>query len=350
MIQVNLGHASRSRETGFPVSTSALTCSPIPVLGRGRRSAMDIYLPLAETSANLPLLLLIGGGVGIMSGLFGVGGGFLLTPLLTLIGIPPAIAVASGGNQIIASSVSGVLAHLSRGRVDIELALIFAAGGLAGSAVGVWAFAALRRAGQLDLIVQGLFVALLGGVGALMMVDAWRAHRAARGGLQAVAVRQAGARPLADRLKFLPWRHRFARSPTEPLGTELSVLLPIGLGVGIGFLTAMMGVGGGFLAVPAMIYILGLPGPMVVGTSLLQIALTSAVATLLQAGTNQSVDIVLAGMLIVSGVAGAQIGARLTLTLNPSAVRFGLAALILGVAASVLAQLAIPPKEAFSMG
>ncbi|MCB2108829.1 MAG: sulfite exporter TauE/SafE family protein [Rhodobacteraceae bacterium] len=299
---------------------------------------MDIYLPLAETSANLIVLLLIGGGVGVLSGMFGVGGGFLLTPLLTLVGIPPGIAVATGANQIIASSVSGVLVHLSRNRVDIELAAILAGGGLAGSGVGVIVFSALRTAGQLDFVVQLLFVFLLGGVGLLMLIDSYRARRNTK-------VTEAGKRPLAEAMRRLPFKRRFEKSDTE-----ISVILPVILGIGIGFLTAMMGVGGGFLAIPAMIYILGLPGQVVVGTSLLQMALTSAVTTLLQAGNTQSVDVVLAFALIVSGVGGAQLGARFTLKLDPNLIRLGLAVLIVAVAITVALRLVIPPTEPFSLG
>jgi hypothetical protein len=300
---------------------------------------MDIYLPIAELSVNVFLILGLGGGVGFLSGLFGVGGGFLMTPLLIFIGIPPAVAVASEANQIVASSVSGVLAHFRRGNVDIRMGLTLLLGGFAGSSLGVWIFTLLRGMGQLDLVIKLSFLCMLGGVGLLMLKesieDRLRRHR------RPTTPRQ-GRRTWADRL---PLKLRFRRSRLY-----ISVLLPLVVGAVVGILAAIMGVGGGFIMVPAMIYLLGMPTSVVVGTSLFQIIFVTANVTFLQAVTNQTVDVVLALLLLVGGVIGAQIGVRAGARLRGEQLRALLALLVLGVAVKIGFDLVATPADFYTLG
>ena len=296
---------------------------------------LPVYLPMAETAIDGLLLVGIGGGVGLLSGLFGVGGGFLITPLLIFLGVPPAIAAATGANTVIASSVSGALAHWRRGTLDVKMGLLLLLGGLAGSAASVRLFGVLAALGQIDLVVALAYVVLLGGVGAAMFAESVRAMLP--GARPAAAKR---ARPGAG----LPWRTAFPRS-----GIEASVLTPVGLGFVVGVLTGLMGVGGGFLLVPAMIYALGMPTSTVVGTSLFQILFVSANVTFLQASAYQTVDIVLAALLIAGGTVAAPFGARLGAKLGGERLRVLLALLVLAVAATLGAGLVREPADPYSI-
>jgi uncharacterized membrane protein YfcA len=298
---------------------------------------MDIYLPIAEVSLDIFVLLGLGGVIGFLSGVFGVGGGFLLTPLLILIGVPPAVAVASSANQLVGASVSGVLAHWRRGHVDFKMGFTLLVGGLAGSCLGIWLFTIFTRLGQIELVISLCYVVLLGVLGVLMGVESARAMLRQR--------RPGTARRKLHRhtwLHGLPLKTRFRRSQLY-----ISALLPIGLGFAVGVLSAIMGIGGGFLMVPAMIYTLGMPTAMVPGTSLLQITFVAANVTLLQAYTNHTVDAVLALLLLVGGVVGAQFGTRFGTKLRGEQLRFLLALLVLAVAAQLARDLTIRPHDLF---
>ncbi|MCB2127920.1 MAG: sulfite exporter TauE/SafE family protein [Rhodobacteraceae bacterium] len=300
---------------------------------------MQIYLPIAEVSLDAFLLLGIGGVVGLLSGLFGVGGGFLITPLLFFIGVPPVVAVATGANQVVASSISGVLAHLKRRTVDIRMGLVLLAGGLSGSALGIWVFNHLSRIGQIDLVVQLSYVVFLGLIGALMLQESLRAlRRSSRPG--AVSVK----RHHHSWLHNLPFKIKFRTS-----GLYISVVPPLLVGVLVGLLAAIMGVGGGFIMVPAMIYLLGMPTKVVIGTSLFQIIFVTGFTTFMHAYTNQSVDLMLALLLIIGGVVGAQIGTRLGARLKAEQLRILLALLVLAVCVKIGADLLIRPGELYSI-
>ena len=300
---------------------------------------MQVYLPIAEISVNAFLLLGVGGGVGLLSGMFGVGGGFLITPLLFFIGVPPAVAVATGVNQVVASSISGVLAHLRRKTVDLRMGVVLLAGGMVGSGIGIWLFNLLSRQGQIDLVVQLSYVLFLGIIGLLMLQEGTRALLRARN-------------PAAPRRKLhthtwvhnLPLKMKFRAS-----GLYISVFPPLGIGMGVGVLAAIMGVGGGFIMVPAMIYLLGMPTKVVVGTSLFQIMFVAAFTTMMHAVTNQSVDVLLAVFLILGGVIGAQVGARMGLTLRPEMLRILLALLVLAVCGKIGFDLLWTPAELYSI-
>ena len=298
---------------------------------------MQLYLPIAEVSVNALLLLGIGGLVGVLSGMFGVGGGFLMTPLLFFIGIPPAVAVATGANQIVASSVSGALAHLRRRTVDLRMGTVLLIGGLMGAALGIQIFNLLRARGQVDLLVQLCYVLFLGVIGALMLIESLRALRRAR---------RPGARPRRHHgwMHALPFKMRFRAS-----GLYLSVIPPILVGVVVGVLVAVMGVGGGFIMVPAMIYLLGMPTKVVIGTSLFQIVFVTAFTTLLHAITNQTVDVLLALLLLLGGVVGAQLGARLGTKLKAEQLRILLALLVLSVCGKLALDLLVEPSELYSI-
>lgn len=275
-----------------------------------------------------------------MSGMFGVGGGFLITPLLFFIGIPPTIAVATGANQVVASSVSGVLAQFRRKAVDVPMGLVLLAGGLVGSGIGVTVFAWLKSRGQVDLFVQLSYVLFLGFIGLTMFQESLRAIlRSRKAG--PVTVRRAHVHTWVHRL---PLKMKFRAS-----GLYISVLPPAAAGAMVGFLSAIMGVGGGFIMVPIMIYLLGMPTRVVVGTSLFQIIFVSAFTTVMHAVTSQTVDIVLALLLIVGGVIGAQLGARIGLRLRAEQLRILLALLVLAVAARIGLDLIIKPAELFSV-
>ena len=296
----------------------------------------NIYLPIAEQSVGIFGLLAVGGGIGILSGIFGVGGGFLLTPLLIMLGIPPAVAVASGANQVLGSSVSGVFAHWRRRNVDVKMAVFLLAGGFVGSAGGVWLFALLKRLGQIDLVISLSYVGFLGSVGLLMLVETLLAMRASAAGTPP------GKRHVHHAWHGLPFRIRFPRS-----GLYISALLPLGVGAFGGLLAALMGVGGGFILVPMMIYILGMPTAVVVGTSLFQMIFVTANVTLLQALSTHSVDLPLALILLVGGAVGAQFGSRLGARLGGEKLRLLLSLIVLAVCAEMTANLVLPPAETF---
>jgi len=300
---------------------------------------MDIYLPIAEVSLDVFLLLGLGAAVGFLSGVFGVGGGFLLTPLLIFIGVPPTVAVASSANQLVGASVSGVLAHWRRGNVDFKMGYVLLVGGLAGSLLGVWIFTLLKRLGQVELTISICYVLLLGALGFLMMIESVRALlRMHRPG--------AARRRLHQHtwMHGLPLKARFRRSRLY-----ISALLPIGIGFVVGIFSAILGIGGGFIMVPAMIYMLGMPTGVVPGTSLLQIIFVAANVTLLQAFTNHTVDAVLALVLLAGGVIGAQIGSRFGTRLRGEQLRFLLALMVLAVAAKLAFDMAVPPDDLYSI-
>jgi uncharacterized membrane protein YfcA len=306
---------------------------------------MQIYLPIAEMSVNVFVILGLGGGVGFMSGLFGVGGGFLMTPLLIFLGIPPAVAVGTEANQIVASSVSGVLAHWRRGNVDVKMGLILTVGGFVGSTLGVFLFRWLRGLGQIDLVISLCYIVFLGVVGSLMLVESIQSLRASR--KLAASGGVATAKPHHQRgwAHRLPFRMRFRRSKLY-----ISVLLPLLIGLFVGILAAIMGVGGGFIMVPAMIYLLGMPTAVVVGTSLFQIIFVTANATFLQSTMNQTVDVILALLLLLGGVVGAQIGARAGAMLKGEQLRSLLALMVLGVCVRLLFDMVSIPGELFAAG
>nr|WP_290129003.1 sulfite exporter TauE/SafE family protein [Hoeflea alexandrii] len=282
----------------------------------------------------------MGAAVGFLSGMFGVGGGFLITPLLIFYNIPPAVAVATGANQVVASSVSGALAHFRRGTLDIKLGLVLLVGGLAGATVGIQIFSMLRRLGQLDLIISLLYVVFLGSVGGLMLWESVNSLRRAANN-KPVSLRKPGQHNWVHRL---PFKMRFKRSKLY-----LSVIPVILLGFAIGILTSVMGVGGGFIMVPAMIYLLRIPTSVVIGTSLFQIIFVTAFTTVVQATTNYSVDIVLAWLLMVAGVIGAQYGVRVGQKMRGEQLRAGLALLVLAVGIRLGFGLVLPPDEIYSV-
>jgi uncharacterized membrane protein YfcA len=298
---------------------------------------MDIYLPIADMAVNVFLILGLGGLVGFLSGLFGIGGGFLTTPLLIFIGIPPAVAVATGANQIVAPSVSAVLAHWRRGNVDVKMGLALLAGGIAGSTAGVGLFALLHKLAQLDVVVSIAYVLFLGVIGLLMLQESVQAMLRSR----TPVVKRRARRTALD---ALPLKMRFRRSRLY-----ISVLLPIAVGLLVGMLAAIMGVGGGFIMVPAMIYLLGMPATVVVGTSLFQIIFVTATVTVLQAITTQTVDVVLAVLLIAGSVIGAQFGVRAGTRLHGDQLRVLLAVLVLGVAGKLAFDLIATPPDLFSV-
>ncbi|WP_127105178.1 sulfite exporter TauE/SafE family protein [Pararhodobacter zhoushanensis] len=300
---------------------------------------MLVYLPIAEISTNLFTLLGVGAGVGMLSGMFGVGGGFLITPLLFFIGIPPAVAVATGANQVVASSISGVLAHLRRKTVDLKMGTVLLIGGLIGSSIGIVVFRWLSALGQIDLAVQLSYVLFLGVVGTLMLQESLRAwYRTKKTG--------SGRRKAHKHtwVHSLPFKMKFRVS-----GLYISVIPPLLVGASVGVLSAVMGVGGGFIMVPAMIYLLGMPTKVVVGTSLFQIIFTTAYTTVMHAVTGHSVDIMLAFFLILGGVIGAQFGTQIGLRLKAEQLRILLALLVMAVCIKVGLDLLIQPDELYSI-
>ena len=308
--------------------------------GHWDESRVGIYLPIAELSVNLFVLLAMGAAVGFLSGMFGVGGGFLITPLLIFYNIPPAIAVATGANQVIASSFSGALAHMKRGTLDFKLGTVLLGGGILGSTVGIYVFTLLRSLGQLDLFISLLYVVMLGTVGGLMLVESVNALRRARDGA-APTLKKPGQHNWIHRL---PLKMRFRASKLF-----VSVIPVIGLGAGIGFLSSIMGVGGGFIMVPALIYLLKVPTNVVVGTSLFQIIFVAAYTTIVHASTNYTVDVVLAFMLMIGGVAGAQYGAKAGQRLRGEQLRALLALLVLAVALRLAFDLFVKPQSIYSL-
>ncbi len=300
---------------------------------------MQIYLPIAEMATNALLLLGLGGFVGVLSGLFGVGGGFLLTPLLFFIGVPPAVAVGTQSSQIVASSVSGLLAHLRRKTVDLKMGSVLLVGGLAGALPGVMLFAWLKSIGQVDLVVQLCYVVFLGIIGGLMFIESLAALRRAK---------KSGGAPARRRYRnwvhTMPLKMRFRVS-----GLYISIIPPVLVGFAVGLLSSIMGVGGGFIMVPAMIYILHMPTKVVVGTSLFQILFVAAFTAILHATTNYTVDIVLALLLLIGGVIGAQFGAQLAVWLRAEQLRILLAGMVLLVCFKLAFDLVLTPSELYSV-
>jgi len=301
---------------------------------------MDLYLPIAGLSVNILVIIGLGGLVGLLSGMFGVGGGFLTTPLMIFYGIPPAVAVASSAPQITGASVSGVLAHRHRGGVDYHIGAVLVAGGAIGSLAGGALFRLLQDLGQIDTVVNMMYVLMLGGIGIVMARDAigalvaeWRGDRP----------KPAGKRhhPL---IAILPFRWRFYRS-----GLYISPLAPFLLGLATGVMTVLMGVGGGFILVPAMIYLLGMPARVVVGTSLFQILFVTAATTMVHALTTRAVDLVLTALLLIGSVTGAQFGTRIALKMKPEYLRLALAFIVLVVAIRMLLGLTWRPPEIFTV-
>lgn len=301
---------------------------------------MDLYLPVANLSVNALVIVLLGGGVGLLSGMFGVGGGFLTTPLLIVYGIPPTVAAASSASQVTGASVSGVFAHVRRGGVDFKMGGVLVAGGMVGALAGAWIFRQLQQLGQIDLVIGVVYVLMLGSIGTLMGKEA----------LAAIGTTRGGPRPRAAKRRHhplvaaLPFRTRFYAS-----GLYISPLAPLLLGFGTGVLTMLLGIGGGFILVPAMIYLLGMATGAVVGTSLFQTLFVTAVATMVHATTTRAVDIVLAGLLLIGSVTGAQIGARLANRFRPEYLRLALAAIVLVVGVRILLGLVWQPSEIFTV-
>ena len=300
---------------------------------------MQIYLPIADVSINAFLLLGLGGLVGILSGMFGVGGGFLMTPLLFFIGIPPAVAVATEANQIVASSFSGFLAHFRRKNVDIKMGFVLLVGGLIGAAIGVQVFALLREIGQVDLLVKLCYVLFLGIIGILMFFESLRAIRRSKNPTHKRIIKKRH-----NWIHNLPFKAKFRTS-----GLYISVIPPTCIGFIVGILSAIMGVGGGFIMVPAMIYLLGMPTKVVVGTSLFQIIFVTAFATVMHATTNYTVDMALAVLLLIGGVLGAQIGTRIGLRLKAEQLRILLSLIVMLVCLKIAGDLVLEPKELFSL-
>ncbi|HVY99580.1 MAG TPA: sulfite exporter TauE/SafE family protein [Dongiaceae bacterium] len=288
---------------------------------------------------NVVLMLGIGVMAGLVSGLFGVGGGFLMTPLLIFIGVPPAVAVGSQSNQVVASSVSGVLAHWARDAVDFKMGAVMLAGGMVGSSLGVAVFSLLRHIGQIDLFISVIYVVVLGSIGTMMAVESLntlRRHRTRQG--QPAKLHQ------HNWAQGLPFKMRFRKSRLY-----ISALLPIGIGFGVGLISSLMGVGGGFMLVPAMIYMLGMPTSVVIGTSLFQVIFVQAYVTWLQAVQNNTVDLLLALVLTLGGVVGAQLGGRWGARLPAEHLRLLMAVVVLVVAGGLLYQLVSTPRELYSI-
>ncbi len=301
---------------------------------------MQIYLPIAEQSLNVFLLLGMGGVVGFLSGMFGVGGGFLMTPLLIFSGIPPIVAVATEANQIVASSVSGSIAQWRRNNVDVKMGLVLLSGGVVGSVCGVQLVKVLRELGQVDLVISLSYVLFLGIIGTLMLIESVRTVLKSRSG-QAVSARRPGQH---NWIHKLPLKMRFKRSKLY-----ISAIPPILVGVLVGLLAAIMGVGGGFIMVPAMIYLLRMPTSVVIGTSLFQIVFVTSLVTILHATQNQTVDAVLALLLMTGGVIGAQIGAQAGQKLKGEQLRALLALMVLGMCIKICFDLIVEPSELFSL-
>jgi len=300
---------------------------------------MQIYLPIAELSVNVVLLLGLGGLIGFLSGIFGVGGGFLMTPLLIFIGVPPPVAVATQANNVVASSISGVIAHFRRGNVDVRMGIVLLAGGLVGSTAGVRIFKLLREIGQIDLVINLSYAVMLAVVGVLMSWEGASAIVRRR--------RQMPQRPL----HLHGWAHRLplkVRFPRSRL--YISALVPLVIGVAIGVLSAIMGVGGGFILVPAMIYLIGMPTSVVIGTSLFQIVFVAANVTFLQAVQNQTVDVVLALLLLLGSVIGAQYGSHMATRLPGDLLRILLGVVVIATCGRLVYELVSVPVDLYTLG
>jgi len=294
-----------------------------------------LYLPIAGNSVNVVLIFIMGGFVGLLSGIFGVGGGFLMTPLLIMVGIPPTVAAASDSNQIVGASTSGTLAHYRLGNVDFKMGIILLVGGVLGGTMGVQLIKVLRHMGNADFLIQITYVIMLGFVGFYMFVESLQGIR---GGKEVAAVPKPES-GYARLVKRLPWQMQFEKS-----GVELSILMPLVLGVFVGVLAAIMGVGGGFIMVPVMVYLLRMPMHVVVGTSLFQILFTCINVTIMQANTNHTVDFVLALILLIGSTLGAQFGAKISRRLRGEQLKIILASLVLLVMAKMLFGLLLKPE------
>ena len=298
--------------------------------------SFDVYLPIAGNAVNVFLLLGLGGVVGFLSGLFGVGGGFLMTPLLMMIGIPGTIAAASDSNQIVAASASGTYAHAKAGSVDFRMGGLLMAGGLAGGSLGVLLIQLLRRLGEANFVITATYVVMLGGIGTYMFFESLQGLRGVRRGRsEGAPVRRS---PLARLIEALPMKVHFVRS-----NVTFSVLVPLFFGVVVGALAAVMGVGGGFIMVPVMVYLLRMPMHVVVGTSLFQILATCINVTILQAAVNHNVDVVLALVLLFGSVVGAQVGARASKKLQADQLKILMSVIVLAVMVKMLLGLLVTP-------
>lgn len=301
---------------------------------------MNVYLPIANLAVNGLVIVALGGLTGLLSGMFGVGGGFLTTPLLIFYGVPPTVAAASAASQVTGASVSGVFAHSRRGGVDYLMGGVLVAGGVIGTGIGALLFRLLTALGQIDTVINVLYVLLLGGIGGFMARDSWREVRAHARGV-ALPARKRRHHPLVANL---PLRWRFYRS-----GLYISPLAPLLLGMTTGVLTMLMGIGGGFVLVPAMLYILGMSASVVVGTSLFQILFVTIATTMMHALTTKAVDIVLAVLLLLGSVTGAQLGARVALQVRPERLRLVLAAIVLVVALRMALGLTYQPDAIYTV-
>ncbi|MGB7654749.1 MAG: sulfite exporter TauE/SafE family protein [Novosphingobium sp.] len=301
---------------------------------------MDVYLPIANLSVNGLVIVALGALTGILSGMFGVGGGFLTTPLMIFYGIPPTVAAASAASQVTGASVSGVFAHSRRGGVDYQMGAVMVAGGIIGTVLGAGLFSLLQALGQIDVVINLLYVLLLGGIGGVMARESWQALKAQKSGVP-VPPRKRRHHPM---VASLPMRWRFYRS-----GLYISPLAPLLLGIFTGILTMLMGIGGGFVLVPAMLYILGMSANVVVGTSLFQILFVTMATTMMHSLTTRAVDIVLAALLLIGSVSGAQIGAQLAQQIPAEKLRLVLAATVLLVAMRMALGLGWQPDEIFSL-
>lgn len=300
---------------------------------------MEIYLPIAEMPINIISILLLGGFAGVLSGIFGIGGGFILVPFLIFMGVPPAVAVASTSNQIIATSISGFMAHFRRRNVDIKMGLFLLIGGIIGSGFGVVIFAVLKNIGQLDLAISLIYVIFLGIVGVIMAIESIKAIRRVKQGIEPKSITQ----PHWMNALRLPFIVHFSHS-----NINISALIPIIIGLCAGILVSLTGIGGGFVMIPAMIYLLGMPTHIVIGTSLFQIIFTTSNATFWQAYTTQTVDIVLAMLLLLGSVVGVQFGARMGAKLPAEKLRALLALMVIGMALKLAIDLFVPPQNPYS--
>lgn len=301
---------------------------------------MDVYLPIANLSVNGLVIVGLGAITGLLSGMFGVGGGFLTTPLLIFYGVPPTVAAASSASQVTGASVSGVFAHSRRGGVDYQIGGVMVAGGVLGTGIGAVLFRMFEELGQIDTVINILYVALLGGIGTIMARESIQSLRASRSGV-AIPARKRRHHPM---VAALPGRWRFYKS-----GLYISPLAPLLLGLVTGILTMLMGIGGGFVLVPAMLYILGMSANVVVGTSLFQILFVTMATTMMHALTTKAVDMVLAVFLLLGSVSGAQIGAKLAQSTNPVRLRLVLAVIVLLVAFRMALGLGWRPDEIYSV-
>ena len=301
---------------------------------------MDVYLPIANLAVNGLVIVLLGGVTGILSGLFGVGGGFLTTPLLIFYGIPPTVAAASAASQVTGASISGVFAHSRHRGVDFRMAWVMVGGGVIGTMIGALLFNALAAVGQIDTVINVLYVLLLGGIGSLMARESWQAMQQAKG-IERPRARGRRHHPL---VASLPLRWRFYAS-----GLYISPLAPAILGVIVGILTMLMGVGGGFLLIPAMLYVLGMSARVVVGSSLFYILFVTMATTMMHSLSTKAVDIVLAALLLIGSVSGAQIGANLAQRARPEVLRLSLAAIVILVALRMAYGLGVTPDETYTV-